>query len=1108
MKNRLIIFSLLSAFCFGNAANSLNFVEVSDNNRTVTDFGDAWKFRKSMLSQQSPDIDDSSWTSVSVPHTWNATDAQDGGGNYDRTVGWYRKTLMWNDDFSGKRIFLEALAASLQAEVFVNGTSVGTHKGGYNAFRFDVTGQLTEGKNVIAIKVDNRYADDIAPLSGDFSFIGGLYRKIFLVVANPVHVDLADYATNGLYLTTSEVSAASAKLKIRAKVVNQSTEAKTVNLKAALKNPDRFEAIPQIANPRFDVAAMAPGGDVQTVQENNVTIDAGGSYVFEKEITVSNPHLWNGLADPYRYQVDFSVAEGANALDSVSDYVGFRYFSADNTGFYLNGQLYPLRGVNRHQDWKDMGYAISENEHNIDFGMIYEIGANAVRMAHYPQDPYFHELFDKYGVVVWVEIPFVDKPGSNREAFWATTELQLKEMIRQRYNRPSIIFWGLQNEVSTGTYNDIMPAKIAEYCNFVRQEDPTGRLTAQAQAGTERPGWTTDVFGQNRYPGWYQSGTYGAYLDSERTKYVLNGVQLPIGLSEYGAGGNPAQHEIPTLSGTTVPGAPYGHNQPFHPEEYQSLVHELAIKDINARTWVWGTFVWNMFDFASDNRGEGSQPGINDKGLVTHDRKLKKDAFYIYKANWSAEPTVYIASRRFAVRETAATPVKVYSNCPETELFVNGVSQGKQQRTTANAGILEWSNVPLPNRGTGTANENTVVAKGVYNGINCSDTVVWLRQYSTNTDLSSTKLLVDNSTRKISLTEQVEASDIQQVISSANGATFVLTAGDGVTPVTSGYVAPGMKIVVTAEDGVTTAVYEFIVLHIAFQKPAIADSQENSTNTPAKAVDGNLTTRWAAPNNATASAPHWLEVDLQQDYVLNHIAVQWFNSESNNRAYKYDVLAKKDGESAYTTVVNRSANTQTDLVSDVINDAIARYVKVNITGSTSGSAYSYPSIYELQLNGWYISSAVYSINFDTKTITVPYSGSNIDISDFLKNIDFQGNETHSVESSAYYLVEGAQLLITNSDGKVTTFNIHLENTSLEAALKQTSRYFSVTSRDNSTVITLKQIGNAHLEISDIAGKKLVSRNFEKATSALLPAGLYIVNIKSDDVNSTVKHFVK
>lgn len=1079
-------------------------------NRVTTDFGEGWKFQKSASEQSAPDLEDSGWETVRIPHTWNATDAQDGGGNYARTTGWYRKKLAWNDSFTGKRIYLEALAASFKADCYVNGTLRYTHKGGYNAFRFDITDYLTAGgETTIAIQVDNRKIDDIAPLSGDFSFIGGLYRKIFLVVANPVHVDLDDCATNGLYLTATEVSAASAKLEIRAKVVNQSATDQTVNLNAVLRNPDSFDEIPQIPNPLFSVAAMHPGGVVETLQENAITIPAGGSYEFKKQITVNKPHLWNGKTDPYRYQVDFNVMEGDTKSDSVTDFVGFRFFRADNTGFYLNGKLYPLRGVNRHQDWKDMGYAISENEHNVDFGMIYEIGANAVRMAHYPQDPYFHELFDRYGIIVWVEIPFVDKPGNDREAFWETTRLQLKEMIRQRYNHPSIMFWGLQNEVSTSAYNNIMPAKIAEWCEFIKTEDPTGRLTTQAQAGTERPGWTTDVFGQNRYPGWYQSGSYGAYLDGLRGKYTLNGVQLPIGLSEYGAGGNPAQHEIPTMSGTTVPAAPYGHGRPFHPEEYQSLIHELAIKDINARQWLWGTFVWNMFDFASDSRAEGEQPGINDKGLVTHNRQLKKDAFYIYKANWNhTEPTLHIASRRFTERETAATPVKIYSNCPEVELFVNGVSQGKQQNSGNNSFILQWIAVNLPNRGVNEAGKNIITAKGFFNGAEVTDTVIWMRKLSESTEVVSEKLLIDNKEKTISLTEPVNAADIQQIITTINGATFILTASDGTTPVTQGNLSAGMKLLVTAEDGETKTVYEFVVLHIGYRKNTTADSQENTDNTPAKAVDGDLSTRWAAPGNASDNAPHWLEVDLGQDFVLNHIAIQWFNSTGNSRAYKYSVLAKKDDKTSYTSIVNRSQNTQTDLVSDTIDNFIGRYVKINVTGSTSNSTFAYPSVYEVKINGWYMTSAVYDIDFEKKTITVPCHGENIDTTTFLNNIAFSGNETHSVDCVAYYLADSAQLLISDSENTQTAFAIQLKNMNTANVESPQNSKFSVSNNEDTLTITLTTLAKARVEITDLAGRILLNRTIKRAASLHLPKSTYIVKVTADGTEHTVKYIMK
>lgn len=1083
------------------------FIGTNAATREKLDFGTQWKFQKNTSSAPSaPGFNDSSWESVTIPHTWNATDAQDGGNNYARTIGWYRKTFSWNNSYEGKRVFLEVLAASLKSETYINGTLVGSHKGGYNSFRYDITTLLKKNEpNVIAMKVDNRYDDNIAPLSGDFSFIGGMYRRVFLVVCDPIHVDLEDNGSNGLYLTTSEVSSASAKLEVRAKIVNKSTETKHLSLKATLKNPDNFTGITEIPNPLFNTSNIAPGGVVKSVEENNVIIPAGSSYEFKKQISVSNPRLWDGLTDPFRYQVDFQINENGMLLDEVSDYVGLRFFHADNTGFYLNGRLYPLRGVNRHQDWKDMGYAITENEHNVDFGMIYEIGANAVRLAHYPQDPYFHELFDKYGIVVWVEIPFVDKFGTDTTQFMNATCQQLREMIRQRYNRPSILMWGLQNEVSTGSYDTQMSKIIPQLHNLTKTEDPTGRLTVQAQAGADRSNWTTDLFGKNQYPGWYQSGTFGSYMDGYKNKHLVGGKYRPVGMSEYGAGGNPQQHEIIKLSGTAPPGSPYGHQNPWHPEEYQSLIHELAIKDIVARPWIWGTFVWNMFDFASDSRNEGQTPGINDKGMVTHDRSIKKDAFYVYKANWSSIPMVHIASSRYMQRETTTTPVKVYTNRAAVELFVNGVSQGVRKRTAANCGILEWSNVELSNKGVGQAGKNNILAKS---DDNIMDEVNWYRVPASSTLLISSKLTIDNSQKAISLTTTVPVAQLLDYIKSEHNVSFDLMEADGLTPVTNGNVMPGMKLLVTAEDGVSKATYEFVVQHIAFKKKATADSEENTTNTAAKAVDGDVATRWAAPNNATPTAPHWLEVDLGKNYILNNVGINWFNNPTNGRAYKYTVLAKKENEINYEMVVNRSANTQADFVSDEISNTMSRYVKVNITGSTNASAYAYPSIFELQVNGWMISSSVYDIDFDTKTITLPATDVLVELEDFLKNIVFDGNETHRVESAAYYIVDGAQLIITDSRGKENVFVLKFKSTSGLKTLAP-ENLFEASNRNNELKVRVKCDLDVNLTIFDVAGKQLFCDKIKGEKLVQVPLEVCIIQITTPTGEiASIKHLMK
>ena len=1097
IQTSLILTGLLLAFSLKSSAGD----------RQKTNIGDSWKFTKGILTNApaADSYNDASWATVTIPHTWNATDAQDGGNNYSRTVGWYRKYLPWDASFSGKRVYLEIQAASLQAECFVNGTSVGIHKGGYNAFRFDITDQLTQGDNVIAIKVDNRRTDDIAPLSGDFSVIGGIYRKIFLIVADPVHIDLKDSGSNGLFLTTSNVSAASAELEVRAKIVNESNQDKTVDLQAVIRYPDSFEEIPQITRTKFDVHAMKPGGaPLHTLTENAVTLPAGGSYEFKQQITITNPHLWDGLTDPFRYLVDFTVSQASNPIDKVSDYAGFRFFRADNTGFYLNGRLYPLRGVNRHQDWKDKGYAISDNEHNIDFGMIYDIGANAVRLAHYPQDPYFHELFDKYGMVVWVEIPFVDLFGTDTTRFMETTRIQLREMIRQRYNRPSILMWGLQNEVSTNSYDAQMSKIIPSLHQFAKAEDPS-RFTVQAQAGGDRSNWTTDLFGKNQYPGWYQSGTVGSYMDGYKNKHYVNGKYYPVGLSEYGAGGNINQHEVYT--GT--PNTSIATTSQWHPEEYQNAIHEQSIKDIASRTWLWGTFVWNMFDFASDNRNEGSQPGINDKGLVTHNRQTKKDSYFAYKAAWNTIDTfVYIASRRYETRETNKTPVTVYTNSGSVvELFVNGVSQGTLTRTASNCGILKWNDITLPNKGVSGSelSKNSVVAQTVINNVTYTDTVIWNCTLSSSTELTSNQVLIDNLNKKISLSIPIEAARVNEIIRSAWNANLQLLDRDGIAPVTSGNVEVGMKLKVTAEDGNATVMYEFISMHIAVNKPATADAQENATNTPNKAVDGNLTSRWAAPNNASESAPHWLEVDLGKDYVINEVDVYWFNS-TNLRSYKYTIQAKKNQSSNYSVIVNRSNNTTTDFVPDAVNNAIARYVRVHITGANATTSYAYPSIYELQIYGWGVESPVYAVDYSNWSITVPYDENLLVQEDFLSNLRFSGVETHRVDGSAYYITEGDRLIIKDSNGRETTFTIRVS--SLQGFSTPDLQPFTIINEEEGVQIRLNNGEIADLQIYDLSGKLLVAEKIRKSYVVALNKGVYTFTLLyPDGKSSVVKHIV-
>lgn len=707
MRLFLVILSIVISF---------QSIQIYAAGRQKIDIKTNWKFESEILSNAPAlaDYDDNTWSIVDIPHCWNATDAQDGGGNYLRTVGWYRKTIAWNNSFENKKLYLELQGACLQTECFVNGESVGYHKGGYTAFRVDITSKMRLGGNIIAIKVDNRLSEEIMPLGGDFSFMGGIYRDIHLIVANEIHVDLMDNGSSGLYLTTSNVSRTKAELEIKAKIVNNSAKPKTITIDGMLRHPDSFEAIADIPNPMFNIAAMPLGGESIKAISRTVTIFPRDSFLFKEKQVVDNPRLWNGKKDPYRYQVDLQIKEEDQIIDEVSQYVGFRYFSVTKDGFFLNGNLYPLRGVNRHQDRYNMGYAITSKEHNEDFAMIYDMGANAVRFAHYPHDSYIYDLCDKYGLIAWAEIPLVDRPGK-ADTFNEVTKNQLRELIRQQYNRPSIFFWGLQNEVRTH-HDAHMQGLMKELNDQAHLEDPY-RLTVQATNHTVARNWNSDLFAWNYYPGWYvQNPLFGEKLDDFKISEPR-----PTALSEYGAGGSIYHHE-------SRPQKPVTNGGKFHPEEYQNKVHEQAISDFSTRDFVWGTFLWNMFDFASDNRNEGDHAGMNDKGLVTYDRKVKKDSYYAYKANWNNDPMVYISSRRYVDRKERTTPITIYSNCTSVELFVNKMPMGRKMHKDVSNGFFRWENIEL------LSGENTVKVVATKDNKEYTDEVIWNKISETSAD--------------------------------------------------------------------------------------------------------------------------------------------------------------------------------------------------------------------------------------------------------------------------------------------------------------------------------------------------------------------------------------
>lgn len=621
-----------------------------------------WRFKLGEVSgAQDSLFDDSGWQAVSLPHNWGWEEAQ-AGQAYDRGPGWYRRQLAVSPQ-PGKRYFLRFDAASLVADVYLNGSLLGQHRGGFGAFCYEITKQLSEtGTNLLAVRVDNTKAPDIAPLSGDFSVYGGLYRPVHLILTDEQNFALTDHGSFGVTWLQKDVSARDARLEVTARISNGSQKKIPLMLTARVLDADGRSVAGTNA-----AVILAPR-------------DTAPYFL---SLTVSKPHLWNGRRDPYLYRavVEFTTSNGTVA-DSVEQPLGLRSYRIDpERGFFLNGQPYHLHGVDRHQDFMNKGWAITEQDMDADMALLKELGATVIRCAHYQHSDYFYSLCDRAGILVWAEIPQVDIIRDTPE-FENTSRNQLLDLIRQNINHPAIFVWSLGNEI--GTRSDDPHRELQDLAAVAHGEDPT-RPTIEATMTEARPEMNKipDLLGWNIYPGWYNGAKedYGKILDSRR----LTSRQGGISVSEYGAGANTAQHEQDPRQ--PKPGGRW------HPEEWQAGVHEAAWAAMKQRPFVWGTFVWAMFDFAVSSRHEGDQPGLNDKGLVTRDRKIKKDAFYFYKANWSDEPVLYLASRRFTNRTNAVTDVKIYSNAQAPELFVNGVTQGR--RNDGTNGVFIWKAVRL-----------------------------------------------------------------------------------------------------------------------------------------------------------------------------------------------------------------------------------------------------------------------------------------------------------------------------------------------------------------------------------------------------------------------------
>lgn len=569
---------------------------------------------------------DGTTTTVDLPHTWNARDGQDGGNDYWRGTCIYRTHFAAPQfNTASHQVWIQFDGVNASAHVVLNGSPVCNHDGGYSTFRANIT-ELLRDENELTVEVDNSKNDRVYPQKADFTFYGGIYRDVSLMVVSKNHFTLDYFGGPGIRITPT-VQGADASVQV------------------TTWHDGEGEVSIELLDAAGNTVATGKGPDIT--------------------LTIFNAHLWNGVKDPYLYSCKARLVVNGTVEDETTTRFGVRSFKVDpKKGFFLNGKSYPLHGVSRHQDRKSLGNAITREMHDEDMALIKEIGANTIRLAHYQHDQYFYDLCDEVGMVVWAEIPYISEHMPNGRE---NTISQMKELIIQNYNHPCIVCWGVSNEITISTKDKKDMLDNHRQLNDLCHEMDKTRLTTlacYAMCGPfNRSAHITDMVSWNLYLGWYVPG------------FILNDLWMgffhlcfpnrPFGYSEYGAEGMPNLHSTHPHRGD-------------HTEEYQAKYHEYMLRCFKRHPWMWATHVWNMFDFAADARDQGGEPGMNHKGLVTFDRKTKKDSFYLYKAWWSDEAFVHICSKRFVERTGSTATVKVYSNQSTVALYVNGNKVGEQ----------------------------------------------------------------------------------------------------------------------------------------------------------------------------------------------------------------------------------------------------------------------------------------------------------------------------------------------------------------------------------------------------------------------------------------------
>jgi len=594
--------------------------------RTVFDFNAGWAFAKDV--KDSPVRMPEGWETVNLPHTWNAVDGQDGNNDYFRGSCCYAKQITRAELPAADRYYLELRGANSSADVYLDGAKLAHHDGGYSTWRVDLTDRLGE-VSLLSVIVDNAPNDHVYPQMADFTFYGGLYRNVSIICVANSHFDLDYYGGPGIKVTP----------KIVGKDAEVEVEVYTSGLSAGQS----------IRYTLYD----RDGNALQSMTSSDKKVS----------FSISEVHLWHGRRDPYLYRMEAEIVENDAVVDHVCTRFGCRTFRVDpENGFILNGEEYPLRGVSRHQDRWGFGNALLPEHHEEDIDLICEVGATTIRLAHYQHDQYFYDLCDERGLVIWAEIPYISK---HMPAGRENTVSQMKELITQNYNHASICFWGLSNEIGIGGSDEDLLDNHRVLNSLCHEMDPTRLTTIAAVSMCKMDDpylQIPDLVSYNHYFGWYggETGMNGPWFDEFHAKHP----NIPIGCSEYGCEALNWHTSDP--------------KQGDYTEEYQAYYHEELIRQFFTRKYMWATHVWNMFDFGADARNEGGENGQNHKGLVTIDRKYKKDAFYAYKAWLSDDPFVHLCGKRYIDRVEETTRVTVYSNLPEVELFANGVSLGKK----------------------------------------------------------------------------------------------------------------------------------------------------------------------------------------------------------------------------------------------------------------------------------------------------------------------------------------------------------------------------------------------------------------------------------------------